>query len=469
MKVQIETQKIRRHQSFSRSWLNTFYTGVLILFLLLPQLVSAMTLSEALQLAVKHDPAVPFSLATFEADKQRGDQVSGTLLPSVSASGTLFQHRNKNESQFFGSFRESFLDYGAGITARQPVYRFDWSARKEQAAVLDEQAALSQKGRQLNFLLRVAQRYFSVLLAQQEIALAEAEMRATAETLADTQKRFDVGLIPGTDLKEARARQDLAQARVLVARQQVASARDALQETTGKGDASMPVLPDDQSLPALTPKDMQSWVAKSVADNPDVLLATQEVAFAKSEVSQARGDIMPKVDAVASYRHFDASESRIGSERDEAQIGLELEVPIYAGGIGRSRIREAEARLEAATANARRIRNEAERLTRQQFRALQSLYVQERALAVSVTSAQAAETATRNGYEAGSRTIVDVLNARRAVISAQRDYGNTRYNILLGWLQLRHLTAGLGAEDFKQVDGLLKRIVHQNKTQESPS
>lgn len=416
----------------------------------------AMTLSEALDRAVDHDPLVPYSLALYAADQELGKQVSGSRLPSVSLDGNYTNTNSDSESQFFGNFRESYESNAYGVSARQALYRYDWSARGKQAKALDTQAEVGLLRRKNQYIIRVAERYFAVLNAQDALLLAESEAKAIGESLADTRKRHEVGLVPGTDLKEAQARDDLAKARLILARQQVTSAQDALDESTGNGSASLPVLPADTSLPPLQPADVQAWVSKALKNNPDVQQAREEVHIAKAKLKTAKSDLLPSLDAVASYREEDSSDSRVGSERTDKRIGVELTVPIYQGGISRARSRETVARLAAAEANLRRWQGEVQRVVRQQYRELEAAYAQERALNLAVTSAQAAAEATQYGYKAGTRTITDVLNARSALISAQRDFSRTRYDLLLGKLQLKQLTAELEKADFVAIDALLR-------------
>lgn len=418
--------------------------------------VQAMTLTEALNLSVDHDPAVPYSRATLEAEQQLGRQVSGTLLPTVTLDGAISRHENESESQFFGNFEEGYTSNSAGITARQPVLRLDWFARGRQADALDAQAEAGHLQRTMAHFVRVAERYFAVLVAQDGLTLARAEAKAIGESLADTRKRHEVGLVPGTDLKEAQARDDLAKARLILARQELSTAQDALDESTGNGYVVLPVLPENVTLPGLTPADIQVWVRKATAQNPKVLLAQEAVNVAQAQASTSSADLLPSIDAVASYRHDDSSESRVGSERNDARLGLELTVPIYQGGIKRAKSRESEARLRVAQADLDRVQAETQRQTRQQYRQLEAAYAQVRALELAVTSALAAQEATGHGYQAGTRTITDVLNARSAVISAQRDLSRTRYDLLLGRMQLKQLTAELAVEDFSLIDGLLR-------------
>lgn len=425
----------------------------------------AMMLTEALNLAVKHDPAIPLSIAQYEAELELGDQVSGQLWPTVSADGGYTWTNTDSKSQFFGNFEEDYTGYSAGISARQPLLRFDWGDLRDQSKALTEQAEVGLVDRKGRFYIRIAERYFDVLIAQDELELAKAEATAIGESLADTQKRHEVGLVPGTDLKEAQARDDLARAKLILARQKLSTAQDALEESTRNGYAQLPALPADVVLPALQPADIQAWVAKVKNRNPAVLAAQQAVIIAESEAGTASSALLPSVDAVASYRREDTSDSRVGSERNDARVGVELTVPLYQGGITRARSREAAARMRVAQSDRDRILLEAERQVRQQYRELEAAYAQEKALKLAVTSALAAEEATRNGYQAGTRTITDVLNARSAVISAQRDYSRTRYQLLLNRMRLKQLTAELEETDFKLIDGLLSQVATADQSE----
>ncbi|MDX1496245.1 MAG: TolC family outer membrane protein [Salinisphaeraceae bacterium] len=416
----------------------------------------AMTLSEALNRAKDHDPLVPYSLALYSADKEQGAQISGNRLPSLSLDGSYAKNQTESESEFFPPVDEDYVSHAYGISARQALYRYDWSALGEHADALDEKAELGLLDRKQKFLIRVAERYFAVLDAQEGLRLAKSEAKAIAESLEDTRRRHEVGLVPGTDLKEAQARDDLAKARLILAQQELDSAKDALDESTGNGYVRLPSLPEASDLPPMEQKALDAWLEKVVANNPELQDLRQEVVVAEAQAKQAKSGLLPRLDAVASYREDDTSESPVGSQRNDTRIGVELTVPIYQGGIQRARNREALARQEAAEANLKRIEAEVRRQARQQYRELQAAYAQANALKLAVTSARAAEEATRNGYKAGTRTITDVLNARSALISAQRDYASTRYQLLLGRMQLKQLSAELGLDDFASVDRLLR-------------
>jgi TolC family type I secretion outer membrane protein len=415
----------------------------------------AMTLSEALQRASQHDPTVPGSIAQYDFEREASKQERGSLLPSVGL-GAQYDHA-RSESQFaFGSApAESYNSWSTSIEARQPLFRLDWFARGERADALDAQADTALRERSLMLLSRVAGRYFNVLVAQDGQALAEAEARAIRESLEDTRKRYDVELVPGTDLKEAQARDDLAQARLLSARRSLETARDALDEITGTGRSTLPQLPEKVGFPPLMPAKAEDWVSAARAQSPRIALARQAVTVAQADRKSRRSEAMPSVDLVARVAHNDSTDYSLGQQQDDARVGVELNVPIYAGGINDSRIRQAEASQRAAEAALRRVTLETERETRQLFRQVQTGYDEAGAFEKSLTSALAAERATRAGYDAGTRTITDVLDAKSRVVQVRRDLNSTRYNLLLSLLQLKQTVGTLSEKDFAEIDRLL--------------
>ncbi|MGH8454049.1 MAG: TolC family outer membrane protein, partial [Nevskiales bacterium] len=334
-------------------------------------------------------------------------------------------------------------------------FRLDWFARGDRARALDAQADISLRDRTQQLFRRVADRYFGVLVAQDALALAEAEAHAVRESLEDTRKRYEVELVPGTDLKEAQARDDLAQARLLSARRNLDSARDALDEITGADRSALPRLPEQVAFPPLVPAQSDAWVAAAREQSPRIAQARQAVVVAETNRRSRQSEAMPSVDLVAQVSHDDSTDYSLGQQRDDARIGFELNVPVYAGGINSSRLRQAEASQRTAEAELKRLTLETERETRQLFRQVQTGYDESSAFARSLASAQAAERATRAGYDAGTRTITDVLDAKSRVVQARRDLNSTRYNLLLSLLQLKQTVGNLSEKDFAEIDRLL--------------
>jgi outer membrane protein len=417
--------------------------------------VQAMTLTEAFNRAAQHDPTVPLAQAIHEADREAGKQERSTLLPNISANAAYDKASTEASFPFATAPEESYHSWSTGLVARQPLFRLDWFARRDRATALEAQADITLTDRKLQLFRRVADRYFGVLIAQDQLALAEAEARAVRESLEDTRKRYEVELVPGMDLKEAQARDDLAEARLLSARRALETARDALDEVTGADRSPLPRLPEQVAFPPLAPAQLDPWVAAAREQSPRIALAHQAVTVAEANRRSRQSEAMPTLDLVGSVSHDDSTDYSLGQERDDSRIGLELNIPIYAGGINSSRVRQADANLRAAQADLKRLTLETERETRQLYRQVQTAFDESRAFEKSLVSAQAAERATRAGYDAGTRTITDVLDAKSRVVQARRDLNSIRYNLLLSLLQLKQTVGTLSEKDFAEIDRLL--------------
>jgi TolC family type I secretion outer membrane protein len=309
--------------------------------------------------------------------------------------------------------------------------------------------------RKQQLLRRVADRYFNVLLAQDEVTQLQAQAKAVQESLDNSRNQYEVGLVPGTDLREAQAKNDLTQAQLLSAQRALETAQDALDETTGTGRETLPALSDDVEFPALLPADPESWMRSATESSAVLIQARQQFVVAMADVKSRKSAAMPTVDLVASASHSDSTKYTLGQLQDDARVGVELTVPLFAGGLNASRVREAEARQRAAEAELLRLTLETERQVRQLFRDVQSGYVEVKAYRQAMESAALAEIATQNGYEAGTRTILDVLDAKSRVAQSKRDLHRTRYNQLSNLVQLKQAAGVLSEKDFAGIDQLL--------------
>jgi outer membrane protein len=416
---------------------------------------SAMTLGDAYQRAVQHDPAIASSLAQYEADLEASTLERATLRPVVSASGKYDFVHNETKSQFFPPAEGDYEAWSAALTARQPLFRLDWFARGDRADALDALTDISVVDRRQKLLLRVAERYFGVLNAQDAVSQAGAEAKAVRESLEDTRKRYEVELVPGTDLKEAQARDDLAQARLLSARRSLENARDALDEVTGNGRVDLPQIREDTVFPPLQPAQVDDWVKTARDHNPAILQAKQNLVIAGADRRSRVSEAAPSLDLVGRIARNDDSDYDLGQRLDDARVGVELTVPLYAGGAVSAAKRQAAAQERFASAELNRTTLETERQTRQLFNQVQTAYAETEAYHKALISAQAAEKATRAGYEAGTRTITDVLDAQSRTVQARLNYDSTRYSLLLNLLQLKQIAGSLTERDFASIDQLL--------------
>jgi outer membrane protein len=414
-----------------------------------------LTLSQAITLALENDPAYAGAFAAQRADRELAEQLRSGLRPTVNfrAGGQVVA----TDSRFaFGEEKDEYTAWSAQFEARQPIFRSDWFDRLDQAEAQEALADATFRQQQIDFVVRVASRYIDALLAYDQLVLREAEVASVERALADVQKRFDVELVPGVDLREAQARFDLTRAQLIRAEAERDRALDTLAEVIGPFDTGLPRLQEGVAMPELPTGDVDGWLAVMDESNTALQAARLRVLIAEKERISRQAEARPQADLVASAGRVDLSEYALGSRQDDAIIGVELNIPLYTGGRASSQVRAADARLEEARQERERLRRETARQLRAEFRDYQAARITDQALQLALESAQVAHAAVRAGYDAGTRTITDVLDSERRIAEAQRDLNQARYELLTRLLSLQSVAGTLTRDDVTALDVLFE-------------
>lgn len=413
--------------------------------------------------ALVQDPIYASQRAQYQGAKERKVQARALLLPNVNATGNA--NYNSTDTQFDGdtlatSTAEGTRDYesyGAGVNITQPLYRRQNNVTYQQSGIQVSQAeyVLIQAGQEL--MVRVAQAYFDVLLAQFELVTVEAQKAATAEQLAQAKRNFEVGTATITDTYDAQARYDLIVARELATRNQIEVAKRSLQQVIGRLPGPLATLGGPVTLNPPEPNDMEQWVEAAYMTSPPVQIARANQELAAKEVEKNRYGHHPTLDAVGSLNYNSQGDSTFGVGQDvtSAVVGLQLSWPLYAGGAISSRVREAIAgrtRAEQDLENARRTVAQA---TREAFLAVNTGLSEINALQQAVSSNKLSVEASKLGQEVGVRTQVDVLNAQGLLFQAQRDLARAYYTTILSQLRLKQSVGRLAEADLENINRLL--------------
>ncbi|MGE0384556.1 MAG: TolC family outer membrane protein [Gammaproteobacteria bacterium] len=425
------------------------------------QAARAENLLDIANLAATRDPQFRSIEASYQAVKEQRVQARANLmLPRVEAGmHTEYNDQDITSSFSFGTLGNSdsasFNSRGWSINLRQPVYHYDRWIELKQADSRIVQADLSVSAARQDVMIRASERYFEVLAAQDDLEFARAEKTALARQLEQAQQRFEVGLIAITDVQEAQAGYDAAVAQEILAQNSLDNAFDALSELTGQ--AHNAVTPLGEAMPLATPEPavLEQWTETALKQNLKLRQAIAAADTAEQEITRQRAGHHPSLDVVGS-RGDQRTGGRFGqTDTDAAVIGLELTVPIYAGGQIVSRTREAEHRHRAALEDLERERRAAERTTRTAYLGIISGVSRVKALAQAVVSAQTAVTATAAGFEVGTRTSVDVVTAERELFRSKRDYARARYDYILNTLRLKQAAGTLATQDVATVNSWL--------------
>jgi len=411
----------------------------------------AANLGEIYQMARDNDAVYASARQGFLAGQEALPQGKALLRPTISLSGYLRQ----NDAETSAPSSANYGSRGYGLTLTQPIYRKQNLESFEQAklAVLlaEQQLRLADQ----DLLLRVAQAYFDVLLAEDNLATTQAQKQAVAEQLAQAKKSFEVGAATIVDTHEAQARYDLASAQEIAAGNDLEVKRRALEKLIAREAPTLSSLAAGAKIPQPTPNDMAAWVKQAEDNNLAVLTAQTAQERARREVELQRAGHYPTLDLAASYS--DNRKTSLGTlDSKTGVVGLELNLPLYQGGAVSSRVRQAVANQEKARYDLDSARRQSALSARQSYLGVVSGEAQVKALEQALVSSESQLKSTKLGLEVGVRTRVDVLNAQQLVYSTQRDLASARYQTLLAGLQLKAAAGTLGVDDIKALDALLK-------------
>lgn len=419
-------------------------------------LAHATDLVQIFDQARQADPQFKAAEAARQAAMEAKPQAKSLVLPSVDLSGSYTRDRSDITKTTIGAPSTlTFTNKVYSLNLNQVLYNRDYFTQLRQADAQVAQAESQFQSARQDLILRVSQRYFAVLAAQDNLDFAQAEKTAIAQQLNQAQQRFKVGLTAITDVREAQARYDQSVAQEIAAENQLAVSQESLRELTGQAYNSLATLTDRMPLITPQPNSVSDWVHKALSDNFSLISSMRGVDIARDSVERSRSGHYPTLNLVASHSYSDTGGLFSRTSTDDS-IGVQLNVPIYQGGGISSRVRQATYLYQQAQDEMERTRRATERETRSAFLNVLSGISEVNARQQALKSSETALEATQAGYKVGTRTAVDVLNAQQDLYRARRDYAQARYNYILNTLSLKQAAGSLSEADLRSINSWLK-------------
>ena len=423
---------------------------------------SALDLRQAYQGALEQDAIIQAARANAAAGREVVPQTRAQLLPNVS----LSMSRTRNDllsttTDFLGrevTTQNGYPSYNDTLNIRQPLYRkYQWAHYQQaQAQVEDVNAVLDVELQ--NLAVRVAGVYFEALLAQDQLNLVQTQRVAYGTQLDASRKLLAAGSGTRTDIDEAQARLDMNTALELEARQHVDYTRRQLQVMVNQPFDGLAAL-DADKLPLVPPQGagLEDWVERAEQRSPELKSLRARLEVARLEVDKASAGHHPTLDAVAQLsRSGSENTQNISSSYRNKSIGLQLNVPLYAGGAVNSAVRQALANQERAEQLLEAGRRDLGVRVSKEYRGVTEGVLRVKALMQAVASAEQVLVSNQKSFQAGSRTRVDILNAENNKMLAQRDLAQARYVYLLASLRLKALVEDANLESIEAINSSLK-------------
>ena len=420
--------------------------------------VQALGLLQAYDLAIRNDPTFQAAIEERAAGEENRALGRSALLPTLSWN----YNNSRNESEVTQASTRTDRDYrsyAATLTLQQPLLDYEAYARFRQGAA---QALFSDerfRSKSQYLAVRLLSAYSQALLAQERIELSRAQKRAFAERLQLNQRLLKGGEGTRTDVLETQARLSMAVAEEIEAQDNQDAALRELEAMLGQPleiEQLDPLTPRFAILP-LEPQRFESWRELALANNPELASQQHALTSAEYEVERKRAGHLPKLSLYASSRQTSSdSESTYNQKYDTNSVGIQLTVPLFAGGSVSASTRQAARQLSQA-----QYELDAQTATtlvdlRKQYNLNSSAAAKVRAYEMAVESASALVQATQRSVSGGERVNLDVLDAEQQLFSAKRDLAEARYAYLLARVQLRYYAGVLNEGDLRQVAGYFR-------------
>lgn len=432
-------------------------------------LVGAASAADLLQIyrqALDNDPLFQAARYTQDAGREKESQGLAGLLPTIGVSGNT--QWNDVDREIRGSaapkLNAKYNSNAYSATLTQPLFRWQnvvtYQQGKMQAAQADAQFAQVRQ----DLILRVAQAYFDVLLAEENLRSIQAQQLAVGQQLEQAKKNFEVGTATIVDSLEAQSRFDLGAAQEIAAVSDLEIKRRALEVIIGKDPGALAQVRPKVQLDPPQPMVMKTWVDQAEADSIQVQQQQLALEIAAKQVESNRAGHYPTLDAVVT-RGNAAQTAALptlgggvapGFETSSTTAALQLNIPLFQGGYVTSKTREAEANREAARQQLEAARRNAAQAARTAFLGVTNGTAQVNALRAALVSSQSSLESNKLGYEVGVRINIDVLNAEQQVYVTRRDLARVFHDTLLSQLKLKAAVGTLEETDLAKINALLQ-------------
>jgi len=396
-----------------------------------------------------YDAELAAAVADYEAAKTAISLARSNVRPQASFGYQASFTDVNSDSQ------GSFVEQGPSLSLRQTIYNKIHLSTIDQAKASTKQAEAQLESQKQQLILRVSEAYFDVLEAESDLAFRRSELDAIERQKEQNERRFDVGLVAITDVKDAQAQFDLATAQEIAAANQVAAAQEALTVLTGVNIGAIAQLRDSAPLLSPTPADPEQWIQTATDQNLPLRVAELAVVVAKAEVSGSRAERYPTLDLVGIATKNTTAQG-LSNDVDVGELRLEFNLPLLSGGRTSALIRQTKAQLRAARQQEELQRRVTIQQTRNAYRNVVANIAQANALKQALESTQKSLEAQEAGFAEGLLTSLEVLRSLRDTFQAQSDYAAARYQYIDNFLLLKSSAGILNESDVELINGWLE-------------
>ena len=427
------------------------------------------SLLELYLMATKNDMRYQASLANYEANLLEPSISRAQLLPQIS----FRANRTKINDQKIRGFNPDeqrgpssdettnhFQARNMTLSLEQSIFNRRHYVELAQSRSMAQRALFELQSAEHDLLERVVGAYFMVLDSKTQLDFTQAQKEAVERQLEQARDRFEVGLATITDVREAEASFDLTIADEILNETELSVNLSKLQIIVNESIPMLRVLSEDSPIVNPEPQNIDAWVKTSSEQNPQLLAEKLTVNIAQDEVKRQRSDHFPTLGAFVrrneSERLGDRPPGGFDSTVRGTELGLELQIPLFAGGETYYRVKRAAQFALESQKQLEETHRTVKQQTQESYLNVLASISRTQALRRAVDSAQSAYESNEIGFRVGTRSSVDVLLAVEDLFAAKRDYLMARHRYIVDIVSLKKMAGILSERDIQQIDRWLR-------------
>ena len=431
---------------------------------------NAASLMQVYNQALANDPTFKAAEAQYLATKENLPIARAAALPNIYIQGATQRQVINND------FASPDLDLTGGnrfyntsntysLNLTQPLFNLAVWNQVRVAGAQVRQADASFSAAAQDLMLRTASAYFNVLIASDNLLYIRAEKKAVARQLKQAQQQFDVGLIAITDVNEAKASYDSNVANEIAAKYALDNSIEALAQITGESYKNLVGANSKLPLVKPNPNDIEQWVQTAQSQNYSLLAAVAAADVAQTNVAVQDAGHFPVINGNAQYKYDHESNPNVGggggaaSQSQVGGLGISVSLPVYQGGLVNAHARQAQDQYQQAISNMEFSHRQVIAQTRNAYLGVLSGISKIQADRAAIVASESSLQATDEGYKAGTRTMLDVLNQQSSLYQAKQAYSQDQYNYLLSILQLKQAAGTLSGSDMMEINAWLRQPI----------
>lgn len=435
----------------------------------------ALTFEEALNLAWRNDPTFLTAQANLHVSHERARQAVAALLPQLTANASAMTNRRdytpRNQGSWMNSaaspsytLNEAYNSASATLRLTQPLWHHGSLIAKDQAELTVSQADSQLLVAAQELLVRLTQRWFAIMESRDAVMTAETQIEVMQQQLDLSKDGYGKGVLAYTELEDAAARYQKAKAEYAVAQGEFEKSLAALEQIIGQISFAPPFLSEQHPLPVFMDDSLEPLLSMADKANPSLRAAQYALEAASQEVRKQNAGHEPTLDLVASYgmttQEAGVTGGQPGFDSRDASIGLQLSMPLYAGGGQVAKVREAMALRARAAQELEAARRNARLAVKEAWFSWNASRVREESARQSVESTSLALDGAESARQHGVKADIDVLQAQQQQAVAKREWRKARYDNIVSQIKLMAACGQLTQDDLRKMDSLFSSDAH---------